>query len=135
MFFENAYLSYDENTRKIIFDKYDNKESDNSGGSVWEWIDVSVDEYLLAYLEEMIKGKSIKMRLDGKYTKTRNLSANEINGIKDVLLAYDVLKNEITNKLRGWYKYDDRGSISIDEVHKEIWNIIEDHVNLEELGY
>ena len=100
IFFENAYLSYDENTRKIIFDKYDNKESDNSGGSVWEWIDVSVDEYLLAYLEEMIKGKSIKMRLDGKYTKTRNLSANEINGIKDVLLAYDVLKNEITNKLK-----------------------------------
>ena len=42
---------------------------------------------------------------------------------------------EITNKLRGWYKYDERGSIPIDEVHKEIWEIIEDHVNLEELGY
>ena len=42
---------------------------------------------------------------------------------------------EITNKLRSWYKYDERGTIPIDEVHKEIWEIIEDHVNLEELGY
>ena len=39
----------------------------------------------------MVKGKTIKMRLSGKYTKTRNLSPAEVNGIKDILLAYDVL--------------------------------------------
>ena len=98
IFFENACLSYDGNTREISFNKYENKDSDNSGGAVWEWIDVSVDSYLLSYLREMINGKSVKMRLSGKYTKTRNLSVNEIQGIKDVLLAYDVLKAEINKK-------------------------------------
>lgn len=98
IFFERAYLSYDGNTREISFNEYQDKESDNDGGYVWEWIDVSVDSYLLSFLEEMVKGKSIKMRLSGKYTKTRNLSVNEIQGIKDVLLAYDVLKEEVKKR-------------------------------------
>ena len=38
IFFENAYLSYDGNTREVSFNKYNDKESDNSGGKVWEWI-------------------------------------------------------------------------------------------------
>lgn len=92
IFFDNAYLSYDGNTREIYFDKYRNKESDNSGGSVWEWIDVPVDDELYFFLKEFSNGKSLKMRLSGKYTKTRNLSQKEIMGIKDVLLAYDVLR-------------------------------------------
>ena len=98
IFFENAYLSYDGNTREISFNEYQDKESDNSGGEVWEWIQVGVDDYLLSFLREMVNGKSIKMRLSGKYTKTRNLSVNEIQGIKDVLLAYDVLKEEVKKK-------------------------------------
>lgn len=91
IFFENAYLSYDGSTQEVSFNKYDDKKSDNSGGGVWEWIDVSVDQRTLAFLREMVNGKSVKMRLSGKYTKTKSLSAKEINGIKDVLLAYDVL--------------------------------------------
>lgn len=91
IFFEEAYLSYDGNTHQIYFDKYGDKESDNSGGSVWEWIDVRVDRDLLVFLKEMVNGKSVKMRLAGKYTRTKNLSDSEIKTIKDVLLAYDVL--------------------------------------------
>lgn len=91
IFFETAYLSYDGNTKQIYFNKYDDKKSDNSGGGVWEWIDISVDSSLLAFLREMVNGKSLKMRLSGKYTKTRSLSSNEIRALKDVLLAYDVL--------------------------------------------
>ena len=59
-----------------------------------EWIDVSVNDELLSFLKKMVNGKSVKMRLTGKYSKTRNLSSTEIKAIKDVLLAYDVLKNE-----------------------------------------
>lgn len=91
IFFENAYLSYDGNTKELHFNKYENKETENDGGEVWEWIDIAVSDDLLSFLRQMVNGKSIKMRLSGKYTKTRNLSAKEINGIKDVLLAYDVL--------------------------------------------
>lgn len=91
IFFEKAFLSYDGNTKELYFDQYQDKKSDNGGGDVWEWIDIKVSDDLLSFLRQMVNGKSIKMRLSGKYTKTRNLSAKEINGIKDVLLAYDVL--------------------------------------------
>lgn len=90
IFFENAYLSYDGNTKQIYFDEYRDKETDNDT-RVWEWIDVSVDSSLLSFLKEMVNGKEVKMRLSGKYTKTRNLSSSEIKGFKDVLLGYDVL--------------------------------------------
>lgn len=40
---------------------------------------------------------------------------------------------EITNKLRKWHKYDDREVIPADEIHKKIWEIIEEYVILDEL--
>lgn len=92
IFFENAFLSYDGNTIEVPFNKYNDKKTDNNS-ETWEWIDVQVNSELHDFLKEMVKGKDIKMRLSGKYTKTRKLGSSEVNGIKDVLLAYDVLKN------------------------------------------
>lgn len=95
IFFEKAYLSYDGETKEIFFNEYNDKKTDNGyGGRVWEWIDVSVDDTLLAYLRNMVKGKSLKMRLSGKYTNTHNITGNEKKALEDVLLAYDVLINE-----------------------------------------
>lgn len=94
IFFEKAYLSYDGKTKEIFFNKYEDKKTDNYT-TCWEWIDVSVDDPTLSFLKEMVNGKTLKMRLSGKYSKTKTLSTAEINGIKDVLLAYDVLKNGI----------------------------------------
>ena len=92
IFFENAYISYSENTYEIEFDKYRDKKTENSGGYVWEWIDVSVSDGLLSFLRRAVNdGGPIKMRLSGKYTKTRVLSTKEVKALKDVLLAYDVL--------------------------------------------
>ena len=92
IFFENAILSYDGNSKRIYFDKYKNKDSDSGyGGRVWEWIDVSVDDGLENFLREFAKSKNAKMRLSGKYTKTRTLSSNERRGILDVLNGYDAL--------------------------------------------
>lgn len=90
IFFEKAYLSYDGNTIEIPFDKYEDKKTENDS-SCWEWIDVGVNDKTLRFLQAMIDGKSVKMRLSGKYTETHTLSKNEIAGIRDVLLAYDVL--------------------------------------------
>ena len=94
IFFEKAYISYEGNTIEIPFDRYRDKESDNSGGSVWEWIDVPVSDAMLKFLTDASKSNDIKMRLSGKYTKTRNLSYNERQALKDMLLAYDVLLKE-----------------------------------------
>lgn len=95
IFFERAYLSYDGNTKEVLFDKYDNKETDNSGGGVWEWITVSVTNDMEMFLREFAKSKNAKMRLSGKYTKTRNLTYNERQGILDVLNGYDALNKNI----------------------------------------
>ena len=54
---------------------------------------MQVDESILSFLKEMVNGKSVKMRLEGKYSKTRTLNSTEIKAIKDVLLGYDVLVN------------------------------------------
>ena len=90
IFFEHAYLSYDGNTIEIPFNKYDDKKTENDS-SCWEWLNMSVSDTVLAFLKQMVNGKSVKMRLSGKYEKTRNLTKTEIDGVRDVLLAYDVL--------------------------------------------
>ena len=95
IFFEYAYLSYDGNTKNISFNKYDNKETDNGNGSVWEWITISVDKDLEDFLREFAKSKNAKMRFVGKYSKTRTLTRNERQGIIDVLNGYDALKQGI----------------------------------------
>ena len=44
--------------------------------------------------------------------------------------------SKITDKLREWYKYDNRSSIPIEEVYDSIWDIIQDNnINMEKLGY
>lgn len=94
IFFEQAFLSYDGNTQQILFNRYDEKETDNAYGNVWEWIDVNVTDSHLTFLKEMVNGKSVKMQLTGKYSKTRTLSANEKKAIKEMILAYEVLRTE-----------------------------------------
>ncbi len=91
IFFEQAYLSYDGNTKEIAFNKYKDKETDVSNG-VWEWIDVNVDDDI-SFIKKMVNGQNVKWRLDGRYTETRKFSTQELMGMKEVLLAYDVLKN------------------------------------------
>lgn len=92
IFFENAYLSYDGNTKEIKFDKYRDKETNVRNG-VSEWIDVSIDSSTEEFLRSFAKSKNAKMRLSGKFVKTRNLTKNERQGILDVLNGYDVLKS------------------------------------------
>jgi len=93
IFFERAYLSYDGNTKEIIFDEYDEKDTDSGyGGRIWEWIDVSASNDLINFLEGFSKSKNAKMRFVGKYSKTRNLTFNERKGIELVLKGYEALK-------------------------------------------
>lgn len=92
IFFTNAYLSYDGETREIAFDKYDDKETDNDSGGISEWIvRKSISPAMIGYLEEFAKSPNAKVRFTGKYTKTRVLSANERKGITDVINGYKAL--------------------------------------------
>ena len=95
IFFKKAYLSYEGNTKEVPFDDYDDKETDNGSGGVWEWIDVSVSSDLESFLRDFAKSSQAKMRLKGKYTRTRRLTWKERQGILDVLNGYDALEDGI----------------------------------------
>jgi outer membrane murein-binding lipoprotein Lpp len=94
IFFDKAFLSYEGNTIEVLFDDYEDKESDNAGGYVWEWIDLNLTSDVEAFLRKFANSTDAKMRLSGKYTKTRTLSKNERQGILDVLNGYDALENQ-----------------------------------------
>jgi outer membrane murein-binding lipoprotein Lpp len=95
IFFEQAYLSYEGNTLEVVFDKYENKETENEGGGVWEWIQVPIDDSMIDFLEKFAQSTEAKMRLSGKYTETRTLSEDEKQGIIDILNGYYALKDGI----------------------------------------
>lgn len=44
--------------------------------------------------------------------------------------------SHLDDKLRSYYKYDNRGKVDIDEFTQALWNIMEDDgIDLEELGW
>ena len=96
IFFKNVYLYYDGTTYEIPFDEYKDKETDVDGG-ISEWIDISVQNEFLQHLKASVEAKDVKIRFSGKYTKDRTLSNTERQGIKLVLMAYDVLRTEREN--------------------------------------
>lgn len=92
IFFDKILLYCDGSTFEVPFDKYKNKKSDNAGGTVWEWIDVPVDNELLSNLEMLAKGKSVKIKLSGKYSNTRVISTTEQKALLEVMNAFAALK-------------------------------------------
>lgn len=48
-------------------------------------------------------------------------------------MAYSI--SLIKDKVRSWYKYDDRSSIPVEEIQDTIYDILNEHLNLEKLGY
>lgn len=93
IFFENAYISYDGNTQPIYFDRYDERNTEINNGSVSEWLDVNIseDREIIDFLRDFAKSTQAKMRLSGKYSKTRTLTQSERQGILDVLEGYNIL--------------------------------------------
>ena len=87
IFFKKCYLSYAGNTYDVIFNQFSDKKTDHDT-RVWEWIDISVDDNLLAYLAEYAYSETPKIRLSGKYNSDRDLSRHEIFGLQDILEAY-----------------------------------------------
>lgn len=65
-------------------------------------------------------------------TDKENFDHCELERVKNADKMAHVLY-EITNQIRSWYKYDDRESIPVDEIHEKIWDIINSEINLDNL--
>ena len=62
---------------------------DNSGGRVWEWVDLMLDSQAYVLLEKIRDSKRTILRSAGKqYYKDRDISQQEKDAIKELLIAY-----------------------------------------------
>lgn len=68
------------------------RKSDNSGGKIWEWVDLSVDAQAYAVLTKIAESKRTILRYEGKqYYSDRDVSNSEKQAISEVLIAYHAL--------------------------------------------
>ena len=56
---------------------------------------------------------------------------NRFKAVDDVTFCL----SQISDQLKEWYSYDNRGEIPISEVYDTIMDIITERVDLEKLGY
>ena len=92
MHYTNAFIRGKKAPFRGVF-KYKDKDTDNSGGVVWEWIDVPVDESLLIGIHNLASSEltTCKLRLSGKYTDERDITPTEKAAFQQVLDAYEYL--------------------------------------------
>lgn len=71
-----------------------NWERDNSGGQIWEWIDMPVEESGIPLLQLIANSKTTKLRYEGnQYRNDREITNKEKDIIKKTLEIYRGLKN------------------------------------------
>lgn len=94
LFFNKAELKVDE--RKMEIKGLGSVDRDNSGGKVWEWVDLDISSSNfqsinnLTVMRMVASSKKTTLRLSGdKYRKDRTISPKEKRSIKMVLDAYD----------------------------------------------
>jgi hypothetical protein len=73
-----------------------NTETDSGdGGKIWEWCDESVNQNNMDLIEALANAKKAKMKLIGrKYFDTRNVTKEQILGIKRTLELYTAMGGE-----------------------------------------
>jgi hypothetical protein len=69
-------------------------ETDHNS-DIWEWVDVTPSSYQIAVLRSLADSKEAILRFTGgKYRRDVKFSAGDKRAIREVLMAYEVLRNE-----------------------------------------
>lgn len=72
--------------------KYELSETfkrDHTGGTIWEWADIQVDNSTLIMLNDMVESKKTKIRYIGSdYKSDRDMTEKERKIIKETLQTY-----------------------------------------------
>jgi hypothetical protein len=71
----------------------------------------------------------VTFELDTNDENFDQFELNRLNHATDMALCL----YKITNKLRDWHKYDARDLIPTEEIYEVLWNIINEHINLEKI--
>ena len=96
IFFDKAQVLMNDYACTIPFDRHKDKDTDNSGGKVWEWIDVPVDEVLMQGICNLASPEltTCKLRLSGKYAHERDITPAEKKAFQQVLDGYMYLLSQ-----------------------------------------
>lgn len=90
---------------KILYDKLPVEfqfkfERDNSGGKIWEYADVSTNDFSLGDLERITRSDVCKIRYEGRqYYSDRIITQTEKNIIKKVLKDYHSYKQDLPKEI------------------------------------
>lgn len=72
------------------------RNSDNSGGSIWEWVDFPVDAQAYGLLIGICESKRTILRYEGRqYYKDRDITSAEKQAIREVVAAYAALGGQM----------------------------------------
>lgn len=72
-----------------------NFERDNNS-TIWEWMDVTPDDYQVAILRSLANANEAILRFEGdQYRKDVKLSGGDKKAIREVLRAYEVMQSEL----------------------------------------
>lgn len=92
LFVENVIAWHDGIKEPLISGRF---ERDNNS-TIWEWQDVSPTGYQLEVLRSLASAKEAILRFEGlQYRKDVTLSARDKKAIREVLLAYEIMRNGI----------------------------------------
>ncbi|WP_223584834.1 hypothetical protein [Sphingobacterium sp. GVS05A] len=96
--FIKRYIIKTDNDTYTINPSYSEINTDNGGGEIWEWYDVTVDQEKYKMIEDIIKSKNSKIRHEGKqYYKDRTITQKEKQALQNILTAYKELGGEQPN--------------------------------------
>ncbi len=91
LFVKGYKFLIDGQTTDVPFDHF-KVERDNSGGSVWEWVDVKMTPEYYQLLKSVAASKSAEIRFQGQqYYKDRKISASEKKSIANMFAAFEEL--------------------------------------------
>ena len=93
LFFSKVQFSIDGKAYEYV--PVDTETDSGDGGYIWEWFDESVSESDKELINALANAKSAKMKLIGRqYFDLRNISQDQIKGIKRTLELYQAMGGE-----------------------------------------
>jgi S1-C subfamily serine protease len=94
LFMHKFLIKTDNGTFELAVHK---RHSDNSAGSIWEWCRTIVGNKEKEVLEAVIKSNKVTLRHEGTtYYKDRELTQDEIQRLRTVMLSYEIMKSRAT---------------------------------------
>lgn len=83
-------LYCDGNTMELPIDYFKERNFDNNGRVCWEWVDISIKENYISFIEKMSKGSDVRIRFKGhKFSKDHNVTKTEKQALEQVILGYN----------------------------------------------